>query len=256
MRTYTDLATMEAANEAARRATNAILALSGVDAPPCVLWEFDIPKPSSTCQINRCRTQAQDRTAPQLGLGNIASPVQEASTEASEWQTEDFLAAEPYPLPEVTDKMIEQYLQNQLDSASQVGSSTPGGAPGSGDDQEQDRPTAGFSYPPPFNQHEVLTPYHGLPVLHRRQGVFQAERGELGRLGSIHRQQRDFTAGHVVHAGNNQAGGWSTNMVFVPAYKDGEAPFGQFTVRQLFTRTAWYQNGNPGGLYEDMGAAI
>ena len=56
--------------------------------------------------------------------------------------------------------------------------------------------------------------------------------------------------------GNNQASGWSTNMVFVPAYKDGVAPFGQFTVRQLFTRTAWYQNGNPGGLYEDMGAGI
>ena len=44
VRTYTDLATMEAANEAARRATNAILAVSGVDAPPCGLWEFDIPE--------------------------------------------------------------------------------------------------------------------------------------------------------------------------------------------------------------------
>jgi hypothetical protein len=32
---------MEAANEAARRATNAILAVSGVMAPPCDL-EFDI----------------------------------------------------------------------------------------------------------------------------------------------------------------------------------------------------------------------
>ena len=49
VRTYTDLATMEAANEAARRATNAILAMSGVHAPPCGLWEFDIP--------NRCATR-------------------------------------------------------------------------------------------------------------------------------------------------------------------------------------------------------
>ena len=44
VRTHTDLATMEAANEAARRATNAILAVSGVAAPPCDLWEFDIPR--------------------------------------------------------------------------------------------------------------------------------------------------------------------------------------------------------------------
>ena len=77
------------------------------------------------------------KNSSKLALGNVASPVQE-TVAASEWQTEDFLAAEPYPLPEVTDKMIEQYLQNQLDSASQAGSSTPGGAPGSGDDQEQD----------------------------------------------------------------------------------------------------------------------
>jgi hypothetical protein len=45
VRTYTDLATMEAANEAARRATNAILAVSGITAQPCGLWEFDVPKP-------------------------------------------------------------------------------------------------------------------------------------------------------------------------------------------------------------------
>ena len=43
VRTYTDLATMEAANEAARRATNAILAVVGTSATPCELWEFDIP---------------------------------------------------------------------------------------------------------------------------------------------------------------------------------------------------------------------
>jgi hypothetical protein len=43
VRTHTDLATMEGANEAARRATNAILAVSGVAAPPCDLWKFDIP---------------------------------------------------------------------------------------------------------------------------------------------------------------------------------------------------------------------
>ena len=53
VRTYTDLATMEAANEAARRATNAILAVSGIAAPPCGLWEFDIP---SRCATRSCST--------------------------------------------------------------------------------------------------------------------------------------------------------------------------------------------------------
>ena len=43
VRTTTDLASMEGANEAARRATNAILADSGVDAEPYELFEFEEP---------------------------------------------------------------------------------------------------------------------------------------------------------------------------------------------------------------------
>ncbi|UUV08395.1 FAD-dependent oxidoreductase [Ruegeria sp. YS9] len=48
VRTFTDLATMEGANEAARRAVNAILQRSGSDAEPCQIWDLhepDILKP-------------------------------------------------------------------------------------------------------------------------------------------------------------------------------------------------------------------
>lgn len=43
VRTYTDLATMEGANEAARRAVNAILDRSGSDAERCEIWELHEP---------------------------------------------------------------------------------------------------------------------------------------------------------------------------------------------------------------------
>jgi uncharacterized protein with NAD-binding domain and iron-sulfur cluster len=43
VRTYTDLATMEGANEAARRAVNSILARSGSSAPPCHVWPLEEP---------------------------------------------------------------------------------------------------------------------------------------------------------------------------------------------------------------------
>jgi uncharacterized protein with NAD-binding domain and iron-sulfur cluster len=43
VRTYTDLATMEGANEAARRAVNGILAASGSTARPCRLWSLREP---------------------------------------------------------------------------------------------------------------------------------------------------------------------------------------------------------------------
>jgi len=43
VQTVTDLATMEAANEAARHAVNAIIETSGVSASPCRLWELEEP---------------------------------------------------------------------------------------------------------------------------------------------------------------------------------------------------------------------
>lgn len=64
VRTYTDLATMEAANEAARRATNAILAVASIDAPPCEFWEFDVPRPMQHAQF-------LDRVRLKMGLPNL-----------------------------------------------------------------------------------------------------------------------------------------------------------------------------------------
>jgi uncharacterized protein with NAD-binding domain and iron-sulfur cluster len=43
VRTYTDIACMEAANEAARRAVNCILAASGAAAVPAQLWQLEEP---------------------------------------------------------------------------------------------------------------------------------------------------------------------------------------------------------------------
>jgi len=43
VRTHTDLATMEGANEAARRAVNGILAVSEVKADPCEVWPLEEP---------------------------------------------------------------------------------------------------------------------------------------------------------------------------------------------------------------------
>lgn len=43
VQTDTDVATMEAANEAARRAVNAILFRSGAPSPPCLLFPMDMP---------------------------------------------------------------------------------------------------------------------------------------------------------------------------------------------------------------------
>src|SRR5262249_16749556 len=68
VRTDTDLATMESANEAARRATNGILDPSGVAPSPCRLWPIEEP------QLFR-GLQALDRLRFQRGQAHPMAPV-------------------------------------------------------------------------------------------------------------------------------------------------------------------------------------
>lgn len=50
-----------------------------------------------------------------------------------------------------------------------------------------------------------------------------------------------LTAGHCVHEG---PGDYATNWAFVPAYDDGQRPFGTFTARALATTSQWAGSGN------------
>jgi V8-like Glu-specific endopeptidase len=188
----------------------------------------------------------------QIEQGNVASP--EVGLQAAvEWTTADFEAAEPYPVPEVTEEMVNNFIEQMTPPYVKGGRTVAGGPPG---EDGEEAPLAGYPYPPPFNQHEVLVPYTTYPYCTIGKVFFnQSGRSWVASAASIGRNGL-WTAGHVVHSGNGQQSGWSTNLVFVPAYKDGARPFGQFTMRQLFCRTNWFQHGNPGGLFEDMGAAI
>lgn len=57
------------------------------------------------------------------------------------------------------------------------------------------------------------------------------------------------TAGHCVNTG---PGAFATNFVFVPAYRDGQAPYGRFPARRLFTTA---QFSGTGDLSYDVGYA-
>ncbi|MFI6738826.1 trypsin-like serine peptidase [Nonomuraea sp. NPDC050451] len=48
------------------------------------------------------------------------------------------------------------------------------------------------------------------------------------------------TVGHALIDGE---GRWSTNLVFVPAYKNGAAPYGKFVARTMFIWSGYYKNG-------------
>jgi hypothetical protein len=59
-----------------------------------------------------------------------------------------------------------------------------------------------------------------------------------------------WTAGHCVHDG---AQNFHTNWAFVPAYADGQRPYGTWTARDLFTTSGWADGGD---FSYDNGAAV
>ncbi|WP_170247008.1 trypsin-like serine peptidase, partial [Nonomuraea zeae] len=46
----------------------------------------------------------------------------------------------------------------------------------------------------------------------------------------------------VAHAMIDSAGRWSSNLVFVPAYKNGAAPYGKFTARTMYIWSGYYKD--------------
>ena len=59
---------------------------------------------------------------------NVASPEQ--STEAmAEWATEDLMAAEPYPMPEITEEMVKDFHRQDDGAYGQRGKHFAGGGP-------------------------------------------------------------------------------------------------------------------------------
>jgi hypothetical protein len=59
-----------------------------------------------------------------------------------------------------------------------------------------------------------------------------------------------WTAGHCVNEG---PGAFYTNFLFVPAYRDGTAPYGKFAASELLTTSGWLAGGQWG---VDLGAAV
>jgi len=65
-----------------------------------------------------------------------------------------------------------------------------------------------------------------------------------------------FTAGHCVYGtigGQVPGEKWHTHWIFVPDYRNGSAPYGVWTARQLWTLTAYVSTQAEGA---DMGAAV
>jgi V8-like Glu-specific endopeptidase len=100
----------------------------------------------------------------------------------------------------------------------------------------------GYIYPAPYTQYQnfdsyQVFPYSTVGVLFFSQDEvdFRCSAASIGNFAI-------WTAGQCVHTGNNSISGWSSDVVFVPAYKDGNTPFGIWTADNLWTRLEWYSS--------------
>lgn len=92
----------------------------------------------------------------------------------------------------------------------------------------------GYSYAPPFtrmNLGNITSPYNTWPFITIGKLFFNQNGGSYvcsaSSIASSSASHAIITAGHCI---NDGAGHWSTNMVFVPAYNNGNAPYGQWTI--------------------------
>lgn len=196
------------------------------------------------------------------GGGNISSPAQELATmaEAEEiWTADAMEAAIPCDIIEIDEDEVKAQIEQEEVAGDETGL-MPAGEPEDLDEPEpesgDDIDLLGYGYPPPFTRWENFDDYRKYPyrsvgkLFFKQDGTsFVCSASSIGGCAII-------TAGHCVHAGNNSSDGWASDVVFVPAYKDGAAPFGVWPARYLTTRSQWYKNGISKGLSEDIGGAV
>lgn len=94
---------------------------------------------------------------------------------------------------------------------------------------------------PPFSAHGRL--------FFQKAGEPEALYSCSGTVVRSQQQNLVFTAGHCVYDLDKER--FNERLTFVPAYRDGEAPFGQFAAKVRYTTTGWISGS---GVGHDIGA--
>jgi V8-like Glu-specific endopeptidase len=176
------------------------------------------------------------------------------------WTRDEMLKAIPYPEPAAaTAPDAPQDLPKPHGPVTAV----PGGSPATSNALNPfpalaaplnhagtEQPT--YSYPFPYFEGEVsASNTNQYPYITVGKVFFLQDGVAYVCSGSSAAGRGIWTAGHCVF--NPTTHRWHTNWVFVPAYRDGTAPFGQWTAQELWTTGGWYYNGK---LAYDIGMAV
>ena len=186
-------------------------------------------------------------SAPDAAGVSTSMSKSQARMAGSYWTKERMLSAEPVPVPRFSARADAQLRQNARPQGSEgkiVG--TPARKAGSQKalarygSLAETWAGATTSAPATTSGKVFFTGADGLPYVCSGSTVNSAGKTLV------------LTAGHCV---SNGAGRWysARPWIFVPGYKNGVAPYGQWSARQLWTRPAWHNGANRA---EDIGAAL
>jgi V8-like Glu-specific endopeptidase len=188
------------------------------------------------------------------GKGVISSrgTDKELTVASQPWSKERMEAAIPYPLEPLDgkpDANIE--LAHSDDLPGLIPSKPPEGVNITTNVEKEaailsNTAPLNYTYPAPYTQYENFDSYEVFPystigvLFFSRYGFdYRCSAASIGNFAI-------WTAGHCIHAGDNSNDGWSYNVIFVPAYKNGIAPFGIWPVERddnnkenIWTRTEW-----------------
>ena len=114
----------------------------------------------------------------------------------------------------------------------------------------------GYVYPPPQTTFFVMNSNYGsasTPYPYKTIGkvFFTDDKGQRYECSAASIGGRAvLTAGHCIC---NEEGTYYTNWIFVPAYRNGKAPFGKWTASSLLTFSSYFDGGN---MARDVAFAI
>jgi V8-like Glu-specific endopeptidase len=209
---------------------------------------------------------AQGPQARKVAVHRVGAKQQQQAS--AYWTRARLQSARPYPLPKVraTGGPVGGISTDATGRARAVAGKLPKGA----------RPAATvaplgaralasvepalYSYPFPFTRYDVDLPLYNAAFTHTGVypyiavgKVFFTQNGSNyvcsgASVVSAAAFQTVWTAGHCLNDGSQT---FNTNTVFVPAYRNGNAPHGLFTATVLVTTSAWHNNGD---FTRDLGA--
>jgi V8-like Glu-specific endopeptidase len=209
------------------------------------------------------KTQIQHTAAAveENGGGEISaltnSPGWLAAT--SPWTQERMMAAQPYPMPNIEGEFT---LSTELP----VKVGNPGIQPSSPPEVSEvpflaEEATGimsassllGYSYPPPYTRYKNFDSYQVFPYSTIGVLFFSHDGTDYRCSAASIGKDAVWTAGHCVHTGDGMEDGWSEDVIFVPAYKNGAAPFDIWTAYNVWTKGSWFSSAD---YRYDMGGAV